>query len=68
LPELPGVERVVDEGERSWRLLLRQGADEQAVLRALVAQGASVERFERALASMEDIFIHKVRESTEHLD
>jgi ABC-2 type transport system ATP-binding protein len=67
LPDLAGVVRVVDEGERSWRLLLSDGADAQEVLRALVAQGAQVERFERALASMEDIFIHKVRESTEEV-
>jgi ABC-2 type transport system ATP-binding protein len=65
LPELPGVERVIEETDRSWRLLLSDGTDEQAVLRALVAQGARVERFQRTLASMEDIFIHQVRESRE---
>jgi ABC-type uncharacterized transport system ATPase subunit len=64
LPELAGVDRVVAEGEHSWRLLLEDGVDAQTVLRALIEHGSTVERFERVLAPMEDIFIRKVREST----
>jgi ABC-2 type transport system ATP-binding protein len=66
LPELAGVDRVVTEGEHSWRLLLEDGVDAQRVLEALIASGATVERFERVLAPMEDIFIRKVRESSEN--
>ena len=65
LPELAGVERVVEEGDGAWRLLLADGVDPQQVLRGLLAADATVERFERVLAPMEDIFIRKVRESTE---
>jgi ABC-2 type transport system ATP-binding protein len=65
LPELAGVERAVDEGDHTWRLLLCEGVDAQQVLHALVAQNARVERFEQVLASMEDIFIRTVRDSTE---
>jgi ABC-2 type transport system ATP-binding protein len=63
LPEIDGVERVVGEGERTWRLLLADGTDSQDVLRTLLARGAVVERFEHVLASMEDIFIRSVREA-----
>lgn len=65
LPELRGVERVVEEGPRAWRLLLERGVDAQDVLRALLATGVRIDRFECVLAPMEDIFIRKVRESRE---
>ncbi len=57
LPELPGVLRVVKERERTWRLLLREDMDPGRVLAALSESGVRVDRFERVLASMEDIFI-----------
>jgi ABC-2 type transport system ATP-binding protein len=66
LPEIDGVDRVVAEGEHAWRLLLKDGVDAQRVLEALIASGATVQRFERVLAPMEDIFIRKVRESSEN--
>ncbi|HKQ63283.1 MAG TPA: ATP-binding cassette domain-containing protein [Candidatus Polarisedimenticolaceae bacterium] len=62
LPELPGVERVSDEGGSSWRLLLRPGTDPAAILAALVAAGAHVEGFEKVLAPMEEIFVRVVGE------
>jgi len=65
LPKLSGVERVVEESDGTWRLLLADGVDAQQVLRGLLAAEATVERFERVLAPMEDIFIRKVRESAE---
>ncbi len=61
LPELPGVERVVVETEHTRRLLLADGADAQDVLSALVRAEVKVERFERVLAPMEDIFIRVVK-------
>jgi ABC-2 type transport system ATP-binding protein len=65
LPELPGVERALVESEGTWRLLLGEGVEAQALLQALIGAGTVIERFERVLAPMEDIFIRKVRESEE---
>jgi ABC-2 type transport system ATP-binding protein len=52
----------VDEGDGRWRLALPAGVDAPAVLSALVAAGAAVERYEPLLAPMEDIFLRVVRE------
>ncbi len=60
LPDLPGVERIEDEGDSTFRLLLRAGTEPRAVLAALVAAGAGVDRFEKILTPMEDIFVHVV--------
>ena len=54
--------RITDEGEGSWRLLLSDGTPPHEVLAALVAAGASVDRFEPLLAPMEDIFVRVVKE------
>jgi ABC-2 type transport system ATP-binding protein len=43
-------------------VLLAEGADEQEVLRRLVAGGARVTRFESVEPSLHDIFIRKVSE------
>lgn len=61
LPSLPGVEKKESEGDSTWRLLLGEGTEPDAVLAALVRAGARVDRFERVLASMEDIFVQVVR-------
>jgi ABC-2 type transport system ATP-binding protein len=61
LPTLPGVERTVAEAENAHRLLLAPGSDPQRVLEALVATGARIDKFERVLAPMEDIFIRAVK-------
>jgi len=65
LPALSGLERVVAESERTHRLLLAASTDAQSVLAELVAAGARVERFERVLAPMEDIFIRVVQNGSE---
>ncbi len=62
LPTVPAVERVTDEGDGSWRLLLAEGTPPHEVLAALVGSGAAVDRFEPLLAPMEDIFVRVVRE------
>lgn len=57
LPELPGVEQAVAERDGTFRLLLKDDVDPGSVLRGLVQSGIRIDRFERVLASMEDIFI-----------
>lgn len=61
LPSLPGVEKQENEGDSTWRLLLGEGTQPDAVLAALVRAGARVDRFEKVLAPMEDIFVQVVR-------
>ena len=63
LPRLPGVERVEKEEDSTWRLLLREGTEPHDVLAALVQSGARVDRFEKVLAPMEDIFVRVVQEA-----
>jgi len=61
-PALPGIESVEYEGDSTWRLLLETGTEPRDILAALVRGGARVERFERVLAPMEDIFVRVVQE------
>ena len=61
LPSLPGVERAEDEGDSTWRLSLREGTAPRDVLAALAQTGVGVDRFEKILAPMEDIFVHVVQ-------
>ena len=42
--------------------MLADGAEPSALLAALVAAGARIDRFEPTLAPMEDIFLRVVRE------
>jgi ABC-2 type transport system ATP-binding protein len=60
LPELPHVESVVIERPGTYRLILADGADPQRVLERLLAANVPVERYEKVLAPMEDIFIRVV--------
>lgn len=62
LPEVPEVtgRRRLEDG--SWRLTLREGVEAPRVLAALVAAGAQVERFEKVLAPMEEVFVRVVGE------
>ncbi|MBZ5557502.1 MAG: ATP-binding cassette domain-containing protein [Acidobacteriia bacterium] len=46
----------------SWRVTLRDGSEPSALLRALVAAGAEIDRFEPMLAPMEEIFLRVVKE------
>ena len=61
MPQVPGVETVVSEGDSTWRLLLAAGVAPAAVLSTLVGAGARVDRFETVLAPMEDIFVRVVK-------
>jgi len=63
LPQVPLVESAVNSGDGTWRLRLADGAAPSDVLSALVARGAVIDRFEPALAPMEDIFLRVVREA-----
>ncbi len=65
LPDLPQVERVITERPGTHRLMLNDGVDPQRVLEGLLAAGVGVERYERVLASMEDIFIRVVKHGEE---
>jgi ABC-2 type transport system ATP-binding protein len=56
----PEVERCTPEGA-AVRLMLRPGAPPEKLLASLLAEGATVRRFERALPSLDDIFVRVVR-------
>jgi ABC-2 type transport system ATP-binding protein len=60
LPELAGVRERTHDGDSDWRLLLDDGTEPREILAALVGAGINVDRFERILAPMEEIFIHVV--------
>jgi ABC-2 type transport system ATP-binding protein len=60
LPQLPGVERV-EAHNTSTRLTLASGISAQEVLRSLVAQGVTVEQFEIAVPTLDEIFIRVVQ-------
>ena len=64
-PALRGIERVVHEGNSTWRLLLAADTEPREILAALVGAGARVDRFEKILAPMEDVFVRVVREEQE---
>ncbi len=59
LPPLTGVQQI-EAHNGAVTLALEDGATPQDVLRALVAQGATVERFEIAMPTLDEIFIRVV--------
>ncbi len=66
LPELVGAKSVHREDDGTWRVLLADGVDgadrgATELLAGLVRSGARVERFEKILAPMEDIFVRVVQ-------
>jgi len=61
-PAVPGVESRVQEEDSSWRLLLSSDAEPRQVLSALVEAGARIDRFEKVLAPMEDVFIRVIEQ------
>jgi len=61
-PVVRGVQEVVGDEDGSWRLRLTGEREPAEVLTDLVIGGAKVERFERVLTPMEDIFVRVVRE------
>ena len=60
LASRPEIERAVPEGT-AVRLLLRPGARPETLLASLLGEGATVRRFERALPSLDDIFVRVVK-------
>lgn len=60
LPSLNGVERV-EAHNGVTRLMLIKGTEPQDVLRQLVAQNVSLEQFEIAVPTLDEIFIRVVR-------
>ncbi len=56
----PEVERAVQEGPAA-RLWLSEGSTPDAFLSALLADGYRIRRFERALPSLDEIFVKAVR-------
>ena len=61
LPAVAGVERVSPHND-AVRLTLAQDTTPQDVLRALMAQGAVLEKFEIAIPTLDEIFIRVVKE------
>jgi len=60
-PQVAGVVAAVRAENSDWRLRLEEGTVPSDVLGALVREGARVERFERLLAPMEEVFIQVVQ-------
>ncbi|MFL6279838.1 MAG: ABC transporter ATP-binding protein [Vicinamibacterales bacterium] len=63
LPDVPQVAAATGLKNGTWRLRLANGAPPSEVLTALVSRGAVIDRFEPALAPMEDIFLRVVKEA-----
>jgi len=63
LPPVPQVASATESEAGTWRLRLADGAPPADVLTALVSRGAVIDRFEPALAPMEDIFLRVVGEA-----
>ena len=61
LPAVAGVERVSPHND-DVKLTLAQDTTPQDVLRALMAQGAVLEKFEIAIPTLDEIFIRVVKE------
>ena len=64
-PAVPGVAEVLADGNGAYRLRLTGERAPAEILGHLVAAGARVERFEKVLTPMEDIFLRVVREGRE---
>ena len=64
LPSLEGIADLVQEDETTWRLRLADGTRPEEILASLVGAGTGVERFEKVLAPMEDIFVRVVEKGT----
>lgn len=64
-PAVEGVLEQVHETNNTWRLLLAPEVPPHAVLERLVREGAEVQRFEKVLAPMEDVFINVVNGVTQ---
>jgi ABC-2 type transport system ATP-binding protein len=63
LPTLPGVIERVEANNGALRLTLSPEVDHQEVLHALVAQGIPLEKFEIALPTLNEIFVHVIQDA-----
>ena len=61
LPVLAGVERAAPQND-AIKLTLAKGTSPQAVLQALIAENAVVEKFEIAIPTVDEIFIRAVQQ------
>ncbi len=61
LPEISGVEDIAPHNN-ALRLTLASDVSPQQVLQALLAKGVTLEKFEIALPTLDEIFIHVVEE------
>lgn len=62
LPQIEGVKEVVAHKNHTNKLLLAEGTRPQDVLKALVADQVTVEKFEIAIPRLDEIFIRVVEE------
>jgi ABC-2 type transport system ATP-binding protein len=65
LPDIPGVESVVQHNQAS-KLILSEGTTPQQVLNTLVADGVILEKFEIAIPTLDEIFIRVVETGDDH--
>jgi ABC-2 type transport system ATP-binding protein len=65
LPAVRSVDSLTRAGEGEWRVMMAPGAQPHEILAAFIGAGAVIDRFEPALAPMEDIFLRVVREGRE---
>lgn len=64
IPNLPNVQNIIQHNSAT-KLYLAEGATPQEVLGALVDQNVTVEKFEIALPTLDEIFIQVVKEESE---
>jgi ABC-2 type transport system ATP-binding protein len=64
--QVPGVQRMMHNGDGEYRLMLEENVPPEEVLQTLVRDpGLVVERFERVQASLDEVFVRVVGRSVE---
>ncbi len=63
LPDLPGIQEVERHNSSAYRLTLAPATSTQEVLRGLVEKGIQVDEFEIAAPTLDEIFIHVVKQA-----
>jgi len=61
-PRIDQIESATHEGNSNWRLRLKRDVRPRDVLAELVGAGTPVDRFERVLAPMEEVFVRIVQQ------
>jgi len=64
IPNIPAIEAIVKHNNAT-KLILTEGSSPQDVLAALVAEDITLEKFEIALPTLDEIFIKVVKEGSE---